>query len=89
MGQVSGRQEGGPWLVVGDDGGGAEEVGWLVGALDVGADEVWCVLGGGGGRVGAWPACGGVPVTFAGGGKFSTGTPARSRCMTAAQVAVG
>jgi hypothetical protein len=52
-GQVSGRHDGGPWLFVGeDDGGGAEEVGSLVGALDVGADEVVCrVVGDGGGGV--------------------------------------
>ena len=81
-------------LLGGADGdvGGALDVGALeVGALEVGADEcVWWLLGGGGGgRVGEWPVSGGVPVTLAGGGKFSTGTPTRSCFITAAQVAVG
>jgi len=86
-----GTQVGGPWLVVGDDGGGADEVGSLVGALDVGADDLVCrdVGGGGGGVYGAWPVSGGSPVTFAGGGKVSSGTPTRSRFITADQVAVG
>ena len=92
-GQVTfGMQLGGPWLVVGDDGGGADEVGSLVGgALDVGADDLVCrdVGGGGGGVYGACPVSGGSPVTFAGGGKVSSGTPTRSRFITAAQVAVG
>jgi hypothetical protein len=88
--QVSGRQDGGPWLVVGDDGGGADEVGSLVGALEVGDDDwVWWVLGGGGGGAAVWPDSGGVPVTLAGGGNCSTGTPSRSCFITAAQVAVG
>ena len=48
---------------VGDDVGGAEVVAWLVAALDVGADVV-CVVGGGGGAVvGVCPASGGLPVT--------------------------
>jgi hypothetical protein len=72
---------------VGEDGGGADDVG-VVGALEVGADDVWWV-GGGGGNVGAWPASGGWPVTYAGGGNCSTGSPARSCFITAAQVAVG
>jgi hypothetical protein len=39
-GQVSGRHDGGPWLVVADEGGGADEVGALeVGALEVDADD--------------------------------------------------
>jgi hypothetical protein len=70
---------------------GAEVVGaLLVGALDVGADDVRCVDGGGGGGVyGAWPVSGGVPVTYAGGGKLCTWRPTRSRFITAAHVAVG
>lgn len=77
-------------LDVGVDGEvGAEEVGLLVGALDVvGADEVWCVLGGGGGGGGGWwSVC--LAGTLAAGGNDSSGTPTRSRSMTAAQVAVG
>ena len=90
-GQFSGRH-GVPLLVgaldVGADEVGAEEVGLLVGALDVvGADEVWCVLGGGGGGAGWWSVC--LAGTLAAGGNVSTGTPTRSRSMTAAQVAVG
>ena len=83
-----GMHDGGPWLVVDEVGGGADEVGWLVGALDVGDEDGWvaCV---GGGVYGAWPLSGGSPVTFAGGGKSFSGTPARSRFITAAQVAVG
>ena len=33
----------------------------------------------GGGAYGAWPVCGAVPSTFAGGGNCSTGTPSMSR----------
>jgi hypothetical protein len=91
-GQGSGEHDGDP-LDVGDEVGvvGAEEVGSLVGALEVGADDfVWRVVGGGGGGVyGAWPVSGGFPETFAGGGNFSTGRPSRSAFITADQVAVG
>jgi len=72
---------------------GADDVGSLVGgALDVGADvvgarEVALVVGGG--VYGACPVSGGSPVTLAGGGNFSTGSPAMSRSITADQVAVG
>jgi hypothetical protein len=82
-------------LVGGEVGGvvvGAEVVGSLVvGALDVGGADVCFVGGGGGGGgvYGAWPVSGGVPVTYAGSGKFCTGKPTRSRFITAAQVAVG
>lgn len=75
-----------------DDDVGGELVGWLlVGALEVGADDCvwWLDGGGGGGSVGEWPVSGGVPVTLAAGGKFTTGTPSRSCFITAAQVAVG
>jgi hypothetical protein len=77
---------------VGGDDVGAEEVGGALdvgGALVVGAAEVVRWVGGGGGGAGEWPVSGGVPVTFAGGGKVSTGVPTRSRFITAAQVAVG
>jgi hypothetical protein len=89
----------GPGMQVGCDVGGvvvggvvvgALVVGLLVGALDVGADDcVRWVLGGGGGGNGEWPVSGGVPVTYAGSGKLSTGTPTRSAFITADQVAVG
>jgi hypothetical protein len=94
VGQVSGRH--GVLLEValdvGDDGDeGADDVGRLVGSLDVGAEDVVLVLfgGGGGAVVGACPASGGLPVTLAAGGNCSTGTPTRSCFITAAQVAVG
>jgi hypothetical protein len=92
-GHGSGEHDGDP-LDVGDAVGvvGADDVGSLVvGALDVGADDLVCrVVGGGGGGVyGAWPVSGGFPVTYAGGGKFCTGTPSRSAFITADQVAVG
>jgi hypothetical protein len=94
-GQGSGAHDGDP-VEVGDDdddggGGGADDVGALVvGALDVGADDFVClVVGGGGGGVYVWPLSGGLPVTYAGGGNFSTGRPSRSVLITAAQVAVG
>jgi hypothetical protein len=53
VGQVSGRHEGGPCVFVGEDDGGAEVVGSLVVALDVGADDdVVCrVVGGGADQV--------------------------------------
>src|SRR4051812_44817235 len=76
-------------VVVADElgGGGALEVGLLVGALEVGADDCgWCEVGGGGGGGGGGaavcPDSGGVPVTLAGSGKFSTGTPRRSAFIT-------
>ena len=53
----------------------------------MGAREVALVVGGG--VYGACPVSGGSPVTFAGGGNFSTGSPAMSRSITADQVAVG
>lgn len=85
-----GMHEGGPCEVVDDEGGGADVVGLVVGALDVvGADVVRRVEGGGGGGAGEWPDSGGSPVTYAGGGKSFSGTPTRSRFITAAQVAVG
>jgi len=90
VGQVTGRHDGVLLLPVGDEGVvGAEVVGLLVGALDVvGADDVGgCELGGGGGGAGAWSVR--LAGTLAGGGKGSSGTPTRSRCITAAQVAVG
>jgi hypothetical protein len=71
-------------------------VGALVVALEVGADDedawVWCVLGGGGGGAmlgggGVWSVC--LAGTLAAGGNCSTGWPARSAFITAAQVAVG
>jgi len=89
-GQLTGRHVGGPWLVVCDDGGGADEVDWVVGgALDVGAEVLVGRVVGGGGGGGVWPGSGGFPVTYAGGGKFSTGRPAMSAFITAVQVAVG
>lgn len=79
-------------VVVGSVVGGADVVGSLVvGALDVGADDFVCLVvgGGGGGVYGEWPVSGGLPVTYAGSGNFSTGRPSRSVFITAAQVAVG
>lgn len=88
-GQLGGLELGGPVGCVGCV--GWVLVGSLVGALLVvgGADVCRVVGGGGGGVVGACPGCGGVPVTYAGGGNCSTGWPARSAFITAAQVAVG
>jgi hypothetical protein len=84
-----GMQDGGS-LVVADDDGGADVVALVVGALDVvGADVVRRVVGGGGGGAGLCPDSGGSPVTYAGGGKLFSGTPTRSRFITAAHVAVG
>jgi hypothetical protein len=90
-GVVGGVVDGDVVVVVDEEGGGgALVVGLLVGALEVGAeDRVWCVLGGGGGGAGECPVSGGVPVTYAGGGKFWTGTPTMSAFITADQVAVG
>jgi len=78
---------------VGDELGGALDDGGAVedgGALVVGADDVRRVGGGAGGGVyGACPVSGGSPETYAGNGKFCTGSPTRSRFITAAHVAVG